>query len=132
MHNRVHLGITLILNLKSSVVASVHDTCTVSLHQPVSRPVALVTAAKWVLHTPSLGHVEPFGVPYVRLHPCAVRFLAQLIEIEQEAELAPVTTTFRTGEHFALVGIQLVQGAEPDAHWDAVIVVSHASPAQVS
>ena len=75
MYNSVPLGLTLIQQLKSGVVASVHDTSTVPLNKSIGRSIALVTAAKRVFDAPPLGHVEPFGVPYVRLHPCAVIFL---------------------------------------------------------
>ena len=76
--------------------------------------------------------MKSLGVPNVCLHPRSVLFLAQLVQVEQEAELAAMTTAFRTGESFAFVWCELVQSFVPDSHWDPVVVVSHASSAQMA
>jgi len=126
------VGVVAEHDLKRSVVASVHDTRTVSLDEPVSGSIRLIAAASGVLDAPTLPHVEPFGVPDVGLHPGAVFFLPQLVQVEQESEFSSMSAALRAGEDLTLVWVQLVEGSETDSHRDSVIVMGHASPSQVS
>lgn len=71
--------------------------------------------------------MEPFGVPDVSLHPGTVLFLPQFELVEEEPELASMSTALRSTEDLSFVGVKLMQGFEPDSHGDPVVVVRHAA-----
>ena len=71
-------------------------------------------------------------MPNVGFHPQAVALFPQFVKVEQEAQFATMATTFRSGQNFSFVWVQLVQCFEPNAHWNPVVVVRHTSPSEVS
>ena len=102
------------------------------LAEPVRAPVGLITAPLRHLDTPFFDHLEPFSVPDVRLHPRPVPFLSQLKLVEEEAQLAPVSSAPRATQCFALRGNHLFESPHPHSKRHAVVIVSHGATPHVS